>query len=320
MSCDSGVEVSGSRDGVGMRNFEACVDPPVSSGRDSRGSPKRDMSASGEHSTLSVRVPKRPRPYAPDDEVQPTRLFGASPGTKRALSELMANNLLRLNVSPMDTSPSGDRQTGGLATTPPSEYGTGTSPFGEVAADGTGSPREKEEWDAAEGAAATTPPPAKVRGLELSSMLDDAGHDHSAPQPRGAGGLGPDTILHRRRKSMLSQELSGALSASASALPAALPAPPSVLPSPSRLLGTLSMMDNSAVLPPSSPSAEPTPKGDLRKQAILRRVSLANPVGEGMTSYSRFVLPGVASPKLLLPAPLRKERDVSDDEDDDFDM
>lgn len=321
MSCDSGVEVSGGGEGVGMRNFEACVDAPGPSGRDSRGSPRRDTSASGEHSTLNVRIPKRPRPLAPDDEVQPTRLFGASPGTKRALSELMANNLLRLNVSPMDTSPSGDRQTGGLATTPSSEYGARMSPFGGIAADGTGSPREKEEWDAAEGApAAVTPPPAKARGLELSSMLDDAGHDQSAPQPRAVGGPGPGTILHRRRKSMLSQELSGALPASASSLPAALPAPPPALPSPSRLLGTLSMMDNGAVLPPSSPSAEPTPTGDLRKQAILRRVSLANPVGEGVTAFSRFVSPGVASPKLMLPAPLRKERDVSDDEDDDFDM
>jgi hypothetical protein len=39
-----------------------------------------------------------------------------------------------------------------------------------------------------------------------------------------------------------------------------------------------------------------------------------------MTAFSRFVSPGVASPKLMLPAPLREERDVSDDEDDDFDM
>ena len=320
MSCDTGVEVSGSGDSVGMRNFETCVDAPGSSGRESRGSLKRDTSASGEHSTLSVRVPKRSRPHAPDDDVQPTRLFGASPGTKRALSELMANNLLRLNVSPMDTSPSGDRQTSDLATTPPGENGAGMSLIGGLAADGTESPREKEDRDASESAAATTPPSAKVRGFELSSMLDDAGHDQSAPQPRGAGTPGPDTILHRQRKSMLSQELSGALLASASSIPAALPAPAPVLPSPSRLLGTLSMMDNSAVLPPSSPSAEPTPKGDLRKQAILRRVSLANPVGEGMTAFSRFVSPGVASPKLMLPAPLRKERDVSDDEDDDFNM
>ena len=45
MSCDSGVEVSGSGDGVGMRNFETCVDAPGLSGRDSRGSPKRERGA-----------------------------------------------------------------------------------------------------------------------------------------------------------------------------------------------------------------------------------------------------------------------------------
>lgn len=55
------------------------------------------------------RVPKRHRPsYTSDDDVQPTRAFGASPGTKRALSEMMANDLLRLNVSPTGSvSPSG---------------------------------------------------------------------------------------------------------------------------------------------------------------------------------------------------------------------
>ena len=48
-----------------------------------------------------VRIPpKRQRSESflgPDDDVQPTRAFGASP--KRALSELMANNLQKLNVS-----------------------------------------------------------------------------------------------------------------------------------------------------------------------------------------------------------------------------
>ena len=95
----------------------------------------------------------------------------------------------------------------------------------------------------------------------------------------------------------------------------ALPAPAlnSVLPSPSRLLGTLS-------IEPSSPSAEPSPRGDLRKQAILKRVSMAHPFGEEMPSISRFVTPGLAAPKLMLPAPLREERGGSDEDDDDVDM
>lgn len=55
----------------------------------------------GAADSVRVCVPKRPRPsYTSDDDVQPTRAFGASPGTKRALSEMMANDLLRLNVSP----------------------------------------------------------------------------------------------------------------------------------------------------------------------------------------------------------------------------
>jgi len=316
MSWDFGVDVSSSGECVG-RNVETGVDAPGSSGRDVRGSPRRDTQAS-EHSAISVRVPKRPRPHASEDEVQPTRAFGASPGTKRALSELMANNLLRLNVSPMDTSPSGDRQAGGLSTTPPSDSGGIFFASRVDDADGMDSPREKEEWDTAEGLAAVTSPPAKVRGFELS-MLDDAGHDLSAPQPRALAGPGTSAILHRRRRSMLSKELNCILPVSTSPLPAALPAPPPVLPSPSRLLGTLSMMDNGAVLPPSSPSAEPSPRGDLRKQAILRRVSLAHPVREGMPTFSRFITPELAAPKLMLPAPLVEERELSED-DDDFDM
>ena len=54
-----------------------------------------------------VRIPPKRRRtesfLGPDDDVQPTRAFGASP--KRALSELMANNLQKLNVSPMSISP-----------------------------------------------------------------------------------------------------------------------------------------------------------------------------------------------------------------------
>lgn len=320
MSCDSGVDERSTGGGDNGRNMngETSNDAPGSSGRDTgRVSPRRDTHF-GEYSTLGVRVPKRTRPLVVDDEVQPTRAFGASPGTKRALSELMANNLLRLNVSPMDTSPSGDRHSGGLSTTPPSPSGFGMSPFGgRVSGGGFETPRERDGLDAVEGATAVTPP-ARVRGFELSSMLDDAGHDQSAPQPRATD---LETILHRRRKSILSQQLSGVFPVTTPALPLALPAPPpnSVLPSPSRLLGTLSMMDNSPVLTPSSPSAEPTGRGDLRKQAILKRVSLAHPFGEVMPSISRFVTPGLAAPKLTLPAPLREARSASDDDDDDSD-
>tara|TARA_B110000503_G_scaffold74814_1_gene115515 strand:- start:1894 stop:2016 length:123 start_codon:yes stop_codon:yes gene_type:complete len=38
-----------------------------------------------------------------------------------------------------------------------------------------------------------------------------------------------------------------------------------------------------------------------------------------MPSISRFVTPGLAAPKLTLPAPLREERGASDDDDDDSD-
>ena len=306
MSCDSGVDERSTGFGGGRNILGTGVDAPGSSGRDTgRGSPRRDTQHAGEHSTLGVRVPKRPRPLIPDDEVQPTRAFGASPGTKRALSELMANNLLRLNVSPMDTS----SPSGGLSTTPPSDSGVGVSPFGGGygSVPGTESPREKDGCDMADGATVVTPPPVRVRGFELSSMLDDAGHDQSAPQPRASAAPGgPGTFLQRRGKSILSQQLSGAL-------PVPTPALNSVLPSPSRLLGTLS-------IEPSSPSAEPSPRGDLRKQAILKRVSMAHPFGEEMPSISRFVTPGLAAPKLMLPAPLREERGGSDEDDDDVDM
>ena len=50
-----------------------------------------------------VRIPPKRRRtesfLGPDDDVQPTQAFGASP--KRALSELMVNNLQKLNVSPV---------------------------------------------------------------------------------------------------------------------------------------------------------------------------------------------------------------------------
>lgn len=59
----------------------------------------------GAADSVRVCILKRPRPsYTSDDDVQPTRAFGASPGTKRALSEMMANDLLRLNVSPTGAS------------------------------------------------------------------------------------------------------------------------------------------------------------------------------------------------------------------------
>ena len=91
-----------------------------------------------------VRVPKRPRSYASDDDVQPTRAFGASPGTKRALSELMANNLLRLNVSPMDTaSPSGG--SAGDSTLPRRLASAFVNPFG-MAEDTTEGARGTDAW------------------------------------------------------------------------------------------------------------------------------------------------------------------------------
>ena len=60
--------------------------------------------------SMSTRL-KRPRSssHLSDDDVQPTRLFGASPGTKRALSEMMAKDLQRLNVSPAAAAGAGER-------------------------------------------------------------------------------------------------------------------------------------------------------------------------------------------------------------------
>ena len=74
----------------------------ANAGRSPRGGTGTGTESGAADMLVRVRIPKkRPRPsYTSDDEVQPTRPFGASPGTKRALSEMMANNLLRLNVSP----------------------------------------------------------------------------------------------------------------------------------------------------------------------------------------------------------------------------
>jgi len=67
---------------------------------------------------MSVRVPKRSRSecYYSDDDVMPTRAFGAgSPGTKRYLSEMMASNLLvglRRYCSPRHRMPFNSRNDG----------------------------------------------------------------------------------------------------------------------------------------------------------------------------------------------------------------
>lgn len=285
-----------------------------------------------------VRVPKRPRSHASDDDVQPTRAFGASPGTKRALSELMANNLLRLNVSPMDTaSPSGG-SAGDV--TPPSSFASAfVNPFGaaEDTAEGArgtdawgtnGADATDEERVGAESPSARTSsnPAVKITGFAPSPMSED-GPASGSVQDVAAVALqastGGETLFDRRRRSFLSQQLSGALPATGlTALTAAgaMRVPPS-----SSLFGTLSSMEAASVATPSSPSAEPSPRSDLRKQAILgsaKRASLLQgglPL-TGFAGLSRaFGTSPPPQPRRLLPAAIAEVGEMSDD-DDDFDM
>ena len=286
-----------------------------------------------------VRVPKRPRSYASDDDVQPTRAFGASPGTKRALSELMANNLLRLNVSPMDTaSPSGG--SAGDSTPPSSLASAFVNPFG-MAEDTTEGARGTEAWGtngadatdeegrvgAESPSARTSPnPPVKVTGFTPSPMSEDEPASGSVQDVAAVAlqaSMGGETLFDRRRRSYLSQQLSGAPQATGlTALTAtrALRVPPS-----SRLFGTLSSMEAASVAMPSSPSAEPSPRSDLRKQAILgsaKRASLLQgglPL-TGFAGLSRaFGTSPPPQPRRLLPAAIAEVEEMSDD-DDDLDM
>lgn len=288
-------------------------------------SPRRSVDGSDPTNALGVRVPKRPRPPpAPDDDVQPTRAFGASPGTKRALSELMASNLLRLNVSPMDTASS--PAAGGLnspvadalAVTPPSgaaDAFAAAHPFGRADAEearGSGGAEERlaEEDRAGKAAALDDASP-----FEPTPMMSEDAVAVSPESPARAG-AGQGTIIDRRRKSILSEQLSGIA-------PMTQP-----LPSPSRLLGALGIAGDggAAVVTPSSPSAEPSPRADLRRQAILgsaKRASLLMPGGFPRGDGGGYVisLAGVdptsppPPPKLFLPAPIAEEHSDDDDED-----
>ena len=221
-------------------------------------SPRRSVDGSDPTNALGVRVPKRPRPPpAPDDDVQPTRAFGASPGTKRALSELMASNLLRLNVSPMDTASS--PAAGGLnspvadalAVTPPSgaaDAFAAAHPFGRADAEearrsGGAEERLAEEDRAGKAAALDDASP-----FEPTPMMSEDAVAVSPESPARAG-AGQGTIIDRRRKSILSEQLSGIA-------PMTQP-----LPSPSRLLGALGIAGTAA--PPSS--RRPRPRRNPRR-------------------------------------------------------
>uniref|UniRef100_A0A7S0SV34 Uncharacterized protein n=1 Tax=Mantoniella antarctica TaxID=81844 RepID=A0A7S0SV34_9CHLO len=110
---------------------------------------------------------KRSRPsYNSDEDVQPTRAFGASPGTKRAMSEMMATNLLRLNVSPTGAaSPTGGpgaypelslslSSDGGLASAPGAVAGGWPHAHGQGQSQGQGRGQEQGQGSGAGSAVA----------------------------------------------------------------------------------------------------------------------------------------------------------------------
>jgi hypothetical protein len=288
---------------------------------------------------MSTRL-KRPRSssHLSDDDVQPTRLFGASPGTKRALSEMMAKDLQRLNVSPAAAAGAGERDLrvrernsfdGGAAasasawaTTQPhavtpraswegidadaspwaSSFGV-VSPGAAAAADGRlttwndASPMstEKDAFDDANDADAAP-------GSVVSVMSVDA----FSPSPHSRLVL-PESIA--RRRSALSQQLR-----EASCLPEGLP--PGTVGSSRGFFGgggaesrDAAAAGAPAFLPPS-PSGEVSPRSDLRKQAILKRVSLAAHAMPMMHATPRLMLP------LAIGPPGREDDDDGDDEND----
>ena len=289
--------------------------------------------------SMSTRL-KRPRSssHLSDDDVQPTRLFGASPGTKRALSEMMAKDLQRLNVSPAAAAGAGERDLrvrernsfdGGAAasasawaTTQPhavtpraswegidadaspwaSSFGV-VSPGAAAAADGRlttwndASPMstEKDAFDDANDADAAP-------GSVVSVMSVDA----FSPSPHSRLVL-PESIA--RKRSALSQQLR-----EASCLPEGLP--PGTVGSSRGFFGgggaesrDAAAAGAPAFLPPS-PSGEVSPRSDLRKQAILKRVSLAAHAMPMMHATPRLMLPPAIGP------PGREDDDDGDDEND----
>ena len=273
-----------------------------------------------------VRIPpKRQRSESflgPDDDVQPTRAFGASP--KRALSELMANNLQKLNVSPVAMSISPDDRGGfrfpwqGTRSPRVSDGAaspSSTTPFGGTAAAtmdtsasamSTGRSEsdkdvdDKEDTESVERRVSATP---TDRGL--ASFPSATGHEMNPGQTWDTSSekiVVPDSLLLRRR-SALSQQL-------------ARPLPPLVAPSfvaPSFVLPA----DVSMVLP-SSPSADPSPRTDLRKQAIMKRMSLlhSTPNREFKTRDPQTSPTAAFHPRFFLPAAAKEDGKACEDDED----
>jgi hypothetical protein len=234
----------------------------------------------------------------------------------------MANNLQKLNVSPMSISPD-DR--GGFrfpwqgTRSPRVSDGaaspSSTTPFGGTAAAtmdtsasamSTGRSEsdkdvdDKDDTESVERRVSATP---TDRGL--ASFSSATGHEMNPGQmwdPSSEKIVVPDSLLLRRR-SALSQQL-------------ARPLPPLVAPSfvaPSFVLPA----DVSMVLP-SSPSADPSPRTDLRKQAIMKRMSLlhSTPNREFKTRDPQTSPTAAFHPRFFLPAAAKEDGKACEDDED----
>ena len=296
-----------------------------------------------------VRIPpKRQRSESflgPDDDVQPTRAFGASP--KRALSELMANNLQKLNVSPVAMSVSPDDRGGfrfpwqGTRSPRVSDGAASPShtlPFGGTAAatmdtsmsamstgrsesDKDGDDKDGDDKDGDDGESVErrnfylknrdwvpterrvpTTPTERVFGSFHSATGDETARG-AAWAPASEKLAAPDSLLLRRR-SALSQQL-------------AKPLPPlntlNTFVAPSFVLPA----DVSMVLP-SSPSADPSPRTDLRKQAIMKRVSLlhSTPSREPNSRDAPTSPTAAFHPRFFLPAAEKEDEKAGHDDED----
>ena len=206
----------------------------------------------------------------PDDDVRPTGFRRVS---EARASELMANNLQKLNVSPAacqsprttaagsdppgHAQPEGVRRCGVPSSTTPLGGTTAATMDTSASAMSTGrSESDKDVDDKEDTESVERRVSATLTDRGLASFPSATGHEMN---PGQTWDTSSEKIFLLRRRSALSQQL-------------ARPLPPLVAPSfvaPSFVLPA----DVSMVLP-SSPSADPSPRTDLRKQAIMKRMSL----------------------------------------------